>query len=152
MFPSHDHKEKKWKGQIIEAGSLACSWTSLAEGTNLSVTSVRTSMAKLESAGEVTRRTTNKYQVVSLVKWEELQGEDDEDDKQISNQPDRPLTGNQQRLKNDKKEKKKNTSYSKKKFSPPSVPDVQSYMAERGLPDGVTKEQAEAFVNHQSGS
>ena len=49
-------------------------------------------MSKLESSGEITRKTTNKYQVVRLLKWEKLQGNLKDDNKQNNIE----ITDNQQ--------------------------------------------------------
>lgn len=73
LLISVNHEDKKWKGHLIKSGSLAFSWDTLSEKTGLSVQQIRTAMSKLESSKEVTRYSTNKYQVVTLVKWEKLQ-------------------------------------------------------------------------------
>lgn len=73
LLISVNHEDKKWKGHMIKAGSLAFSWETLSEKIGLSVQEIRTAMKKLEVSQEVTRYATNKYQVVSLVKWDKLQ-------------------------------------------------------------------------------
>lgn len=73
LLISVNHEDKKWKGHTIKAGSLAFSWDTLSEKIGLSIQEIRTAMKKLESSQEVTRQVTNRYQVVSLVKWEKLQ-------------------------------------------------------------------------------
>jgi len=40
---------------------------------SMSKQQIRTAMYKLENSGEITRQTTNKYQVITLVKWYKLQ-------------------------------------------------------------------------------
>ena len=68
-----NHEEKKWKGVTIPAGSMVLSWETLSQKVGLTVQECRTSMKKLEKSQEVTRKTTNKYQLVTLVKWQKLQ-------------------------------------------------------------------------------
>ena len=92
LLLSVNYEDKKWKGQLIKAGSMVLSWDTLATNIGLSMQQLRTAMKKLESSGEVTRKATNKYQLVTLVKWHELQGKDAEDNKQTNRQP----TNNQQ--------------------------------------------------------
>jgi hypothetical protein len=68
-----NYEDKKWKGQIIKAGSMVYSWDTLSAAVGLSIQQTRTSMSKLESSQEVTRKVTNKYQVLTLVKWVKFQ-------------------------------------------------------------------------------
>lgn len=71
-------QDKKWREITIKAGSMVLSWENLADRTGLSVQQCRTAMSKLERSGEVNRQVTNKYQLVSLVKWDKLQLLDDD--------------------------------------------------------------------------
>lgn len=73
LLISVNHEDKKWKGQMIKAGSLAFSWSTLSEAVGLSIQQLRTAMDRLESSKEVNRQSTSKFQVVTLVKWEKLQ-------------------------------------------------------------------------------
>jgi len=86
LLLSVNYEDKKWKGQVIKAGSMVLSWETLASNINLSTQQLRTAMSKLESSGEVTRKATNKYQLVTLVKWDELQSKDAKDNKQTNRQ------------------------------------------------------------------
>lgn len=103
-----NHEQKKWKGMTIEPGSMVFSWNTLSERCYLSVRQCRTAMQKLEESGEVTRSTYNKWQLVSLCKWEELQGSDK---KMTSNMTSKGQTDDRQmtttkECKNNKNEKK----------------------------------------------
>ncbi|AVR47234.1 hypothetical protein C7S20_19355 [Christiangramia fulva] len=82
LLISVNYVDKKWRGEEIKAGSMVLSWSTLSKGTGLTVRQARSAMDKLEASGEVTRNVTNKYQVVSLVKWEKLQGDIEKADKQ----------------------------------------------------------------------
>ena len=69
-----NYEDKKWKGILIKSGSRVTSWETLKNEINcMSIQQIRTAMDKLEFSGEITRSSTNKYQVVSLVKWGKLQ-------------------------------------------------------------------------------
>ena len=112
LLISVNYEDKKWMGQTIKAGSLAYSWENLALSIGLTIQQTRTAMSKLESSGEVTRKTTNKYQVVTLCKWEKMQG----DNKQVTDKPtskqqtdNKPITTTKE-VKEYKEDKKKELS------------------------------------------
>lgn len=86
LLISVNYKDKKWKGTVIKAGSMVFSWETLSKNCNLKLMQCRTAMRKLEKSGEVTRYSTNKYQVVSLVKWDDLQSNDNQVNSQDNNQ------------------------------------------------------------------
>lgn len=88
-----NYEDKKWKGILIKSGSRVTSWETLKnEITCMSIQQIRTAMDKLEVSGEITRSSTNKYQVVSLVKWDKLQHLEMLD----NNQNNTPITIKQQ--------------------------------------------------------
>jgi hypothetical protein len=82
LLLSVNYEDRTWKGQTIKAGTIVTSWENLAKEVGLSVKQIRTAMAKLEASKEVARYTTNKWQAVSLVKWEKLQLICDQEGKQ----------------------------------------------------------------------
>lgn len=73
LLLSVNYENKKWKGIDIPKGAMVFSWDTISKEVGLTPMQCRTSMTKLESSGEVTRKVTNKYQLVSLVKWEKFQ-------------------------------------------------------------------------------
>lgn len=81
-----NYDDKKWRGIIIKKGSMVFSWDSLSKESNLSIQQCRTAMKKLKYSKEVTIKSTNKYQVVTLVKWDKFQFADDDVNKQTNNQ------------------------------------------------------------------
>ena len=86
-------KDKMWKGQLIKAGSIALSWNTLSESIGYSIQKCRTIIRKLEYSNEITRFVTSKYQVVTLVKWGQMQFKENEstssstDEQQANNKP-----------------------------------------------------------------
>lgn len=76
LLVSVNYEDKKWKGHLIKSGSMVYSWDTLSQSVGLSKQQARTAMDKLESSKEVTRYSTNKFQVVSLVKWAKMQRDD----------------------------------------------------------------------------
>jgi len=86
LLLSVNYEDRQWKGQTIKAGTTVTSWENLAKEIGLSVKQTRTAMDKLERSQEVTRYTTNKWQSISLVKWEKLQVEVPKEGKQKGSQ------------------------------------------------------------------
>jgi len=78
LLISVNYTDKKWKGRLIKAGSMAFSWDTLGSELGLTRQQLRTAMSKLESSKEVTRKLTGSYQLVTLCKWEELQDTNNE--------------------------------------------------------------------------
>jgi len=88
-----NYKDKKWHGIIVKAGSRVIGRNKFADEIGLTIQQVRTTLKKLEDSGEITIKTTNKFTVVGLVKWEQLQERDaDVTNKSTNKQP----TNNQQ--------------------------------------------------------
>ena len=73
LLLSVNYEDKKWKGVDIPKGSMVLSWDTLAKDVGLTPMQCRTAIGKLESSGEVTRKVTNKYQLVTLIKWDKFQ-------------------------------------------------------------------------------
>jgi hypothetical protein len=86
LLVSVNYEDKQWKGQTVKAGSIITSWESLSKEVGLSVKQIRLAMSKLESSKEVVRFTTNKWQAVTLVKWDKLQGCDSQQGSQRGSQ------------------------------------------------------------------
>ena len=82
LLVSVNYEDKKWKDTTIKAGTLVTSWQNLAHETGLTLKQIRLAMTKLERAGETVRNVAGKgagkWQAVTLVKWDKLQGSDDE--------------------------------------------------------------------------
>jgi len=86
LLVSVNYKDKEWKGQTIKAGTYVTSWENLAKEIGLSVKQTRVAMDKLERSKEVARYATNKWQAITLVKWDKLQCEEVENGKQSGKQ------------------------------------------------------------------
>lgn len=68
-----NHEPRHWRGIDIDAGQLLTSRESLALQTGISERGIRTSLEKLKSTNEVTIKSTNKYSIITIVKWSEYQ-------------------------------------------------------------------------------
>ena len=127
LLLSVNYEDKQWKGQTIKAGSCVTSWENLAKEIGLSVKQTRTAMGKLESAKEVARYTTNKWQAVSLIKWDKLQVECSQDGKQTGKP--RATTKEYKEIKNI--------------FKRPSVEEINAYCLEKSL-----QLNAQSFIDY----
>lgn len=95
LLISVNYEQKKWMGQTIEPGQLITSWDKLSENTGMTVRQCRTSIEKLEKSDQITRKSTNKWQAITLLKWDKLQGDDSTNDKPATSQRqtnDKPAT------------------------------------------------------------
>ena len=117
LLLSVNYEDKTWKGQTIKAGSCVTSWENLAKEIGLSVKQTRTAMAKLEASKEVARYTTNKWQAITLIKWDKLQVECTKEGRQTGKP--RATTKESKEIKNI--------------FIRPSVKEIDAYCLEQNL-------------------
>lgn len=75
-------EDKSWKGIDISRGSFVTSLESLSNETNLSVKQIRLSLDKLKRTNEVVVSTTNRYTLLSIVKYDDYQVDDNSKGKQ----------------------------------------------------------------------
>ena len=100
-----NHKEKRFKGIELKAGSVVTSRDILSFETGLSVQQIRTSLDKLKLTNEITIETSTKGTIIQVVNYYKYQLATSE----VTNE--QPM--NNQRVTINKNEKKeKNTTYS----------------------------------------
>ena len=92
LLISVNYVDKKWKNTTVKAGSMVFSWATLSENVGLSIQQTRTAMDKLKGSREATVRITNRYSVVTLVKWNKIQS----DEKKSNKPPNKQITSKQQ--------------------------------------------------------
>ena len=103
-----NHEDQSWKGTLVKRGQLISGRKKLSEETGLSEQEIRTSLVKLRSTQEVTIKSTSKFSIFTIVKWDDYQVlEKQSTSKSTNEQP----TINQQsttnkNVKNDNNEKK----------------------------------------------
>ena len=68
-----NHRQETWHGVTIQAGQLVTGRKQLAANTGLSEQQIRTALKKLESTHEITTKSTNKFTVITVVKWADYQ-------------------------------------------------------------------------------
>lgn len=107
-----NYEDKKWRGQTIKPGEIITSLAHLSEQTTLSVQSLRTALDKLESTGEVTRTSTNRFTKITLIKWDQYQTKEEEPTSKATNkqQSNNKQTTTTKELKKERKEEKHTAS------------------------------------------
>lgn len=99
-------EDKKWRGILIKRGQLVTSVATISEETKLSTQQVRTSLNRLKSTNEITSKTTNRFTLVTVCKYEsyQLYEEVEQQTKQQALQQtnNKQITNKQQQHKNNK--------------------------------------------------
>ena len=65
--------DTRFQGKKIKRGQVVTSLSSLAEETGMSIQNVKTALKHLISTNEVTNKSTDKYRVITVVKYDEYQ-------------------------------------------------------------------------------
>ena len=89
-----NHKENKWRGILIERGQLVTSYNSISDDLNLTVQEIRTSFKRLKSTNEITTKSTNKYTLVTILKYNDYQDNQEENNKQTNTRNNNQTTSN----------------------------------------------------------
>lgn len=87
-----NYEDKTWQGQLIKRGQLITSSEHLAKDLNLSRQQVRTAISKLKSTNEITTKSTNKYTLITIEKYEDYQSKTDKSNQQRNQQYDNQIT------------------------------------------------------------
>ena len=102
-----NHKDKKYRGEIVKAGTLTTSYAKIAERTGSSLRTVRTVLRDLETTHEVTRQSNSKFTIITITNWHLYQGGDTLNDfettsKRQSNDKQTTTNKNVKNVKNEK--------------------------------------------------
>lgn len=97
-----NYKDQNWKGQIIKKGQFVTSLDHLSKELGLSVQQIRTSLIKLEKTQNITRTSTSRNTIITVVNWHKYHKLQQTNNKQITN--------NQQQLNKGNKENKRDSN------------------------------------------
>lgn len=92
-------KDGEFLGHQIKAGQAIIGYSKLATELGFTVQQVRTALKKLESTGEITRNSTNKFTVITVENWEDYQLDSYDSNKRATNEQqtnNKPTTNGQQ--------------------------------------------------------
>ncbi len=99
-----NHKDGYWQGHEIKKGQFITSAQTISNDTKLSLQTIRTLLKKFELTNEIVVKSTNKFTMLTICKYECYQDENDTTNKQLTNKQqttNKQLTTN----KNDKNNK-----------------------------------------------
>ncbi|MDD3019499.1 MAG: hypothetical protein PHX61_00800 [Alphaproteobacteria bacterium] len=147
---SANHESKKWNGTTIKRGQFVTSLESVKLKTGLSIQTIRTCIKRLKLTNEITSTSTSRFTIITICNYASYQQKENTTNKPINTPNNKQVTNEQQtsnkRLttnKNDKNEKNiKERAENAKRFTPPSINDVQIYVSEKGY-----SVDAESFVS-----
>ena len=137
-----NYTDGRFEGKEIKRGQFVTSLPSLSKQTKLSIQQVRTALDHLKSTGEITDRIFPKYRVITVVKYNDYQDDNRQNNSQsTANQQasNSQSTGNQQQYNNNNKETKEkgnniiSLKRDREKFNPPTADDVERYCEEKGI-------------------
>lgn len=108
-------RTSRWNGRVIKRGQLVTSYQKIAAATGMSVSSARRAIDNLVSTGEIITEPTNKYNLITIVKYETYQTkyEDSEQaDEQSDEQTEEQTTEQHNKNNRRRKEERKNAGSS----------------------------------------
>lgn len=68
-----NHEPNKWQGISVERGQVITGLKALNDATGISTQTLRTCLSRLEKAGNLTSKSTNKYRIITLCNYETYQ-------------------------------------------------------------------------------
>ena len=69
-----NYKDKRWHDMTIKRGQLVTGRRALSELTGISERAIRTCLKRLQETGEISIKTTNRYSIITVCKYELYQG------------------------------------------------------------------------------
>lgn len=87
-----NYKDNYWKDVLVRRGECITSIEHLSDETGLTIQQTRTALNKLKSTQEITIKTTNKYTLISITKYDFYQ----DNNKKITNEVTSNETNDQQ--------------------------------------------------------
>lgn len=104
-----NYRDLEWHGIEIKRGTFISSYANLAKETKLSVQSVRTSVNKLKSTGELTTKASNKYTLFIVNNYCMYQDINNQNNNQVTN--NQQTTNKQLTTSKERKERKEYKEY-----------------------------------------
>lgn len=139
-----DYEVVNWQGIEIKRGQFVSSLLNMSHDTRLTVRKIRTALKGLEMTQDLTYETTNRYTLVTLCKYDELQGVAEAG--RYNGRHGKGQSADNQMATGDK-EKKGNKEGGRKKqvFTPPSLPEVEAFFDERGYSQEAARRAYEGY-------
>lgn len=112
LILSANHKDGRWEGIDLKRGQVIVGRYELSRDTGLSEQQIRTALKKLQSTKEIDIKSTNRFSIITICKYEDYQSSENFANQQTTN--DQP-TDNQQLTTN---KNANNAKKERKKYSP----------------------------------
>ena len=133
-----NYEDKRWEGQVIHRGEFITSLSHMAQELGMNVNTVRDSLKKLESSGEISRKSTNRFTLIKCCNYSLFQDIDtalpQTDHKQTTNEPQSKHNQTTTTNKYNKNNNKNNTNKQQRLKSNPSF-DIDELYAKAVLND-----------------
>ena len=120
-----NYKESEYLGHKIGAGECVFGRKEWAKKLGLSERQVRTAISHLKSTNEITTKSTNKFTIIHIVKWEFWQIEEGKATTKTTSKKSNERPASDQQATTSKESKNTTTT--------PTIYDVRSYVAENNL-------------------
>ncbi len=137
-----NHEDGCWQGIEIKRGQLITGRNSLKNQTGIAEQSIRTCLIRLEVSGEITRKSTNKFTIITICNYNKYQSDQPASQPAINQQStsNQPAANHKQECKEGKecKNEKTTTTAGQKKPALFSSTDIISL--------GVSEEVANDFI------
>jgi len=128
-----NHEPGIWQGQRIERGQFITGRNNLSKDTGISPQKIRTCIKKLKSTNEITIKSTNKYSLITIVKYSEYQDKKEKSTSKLTSKStnNQPTTNQQLTTNNNNKQLNNDNNKESRNFVPPSIQEVTNYCIER---------------------
>lgn len=142
-----NHKDNKYRGDLIKRGTFVTSYDTLAFELNISKQSLRTALGKLKKTGEINTRTNTRGTVVTVCNYDTYQSDEPESNTPANTQSTRKQHTTNTQLTTNKNEK--NLKNEKNVINIPTLSDVQEYFKQTDkIQSNHIQLEAENFINH----
>lgn len=115
------YKDTKKNGIRIKRGQLITGRKKLADELGMTEQQIRTSLKRLEKTQEITIKSTNRYSLITIVKYDLYQGDDAEDNQQINQQITSKQPTDNHNKRNIRKKERKEDIYNTLPVYDPSI-------------------------------
>lgn len=139
-----NHQDGQWQGIPVKKGQFITGLDSLNKATGISIQSLRTCLSKLESTGELTSKSTNRFRILTLCNYTTYQLSDWDTNKPTNKQSTNNQQATNKQLTANNNDNNENNDNNVKSGTVFTLEQVQN----SGFLLGISDEQSEAFFNH----
>lgn len=126
LLTTAQYQDSSFQGIEVKRGQVVTGRKKLAERLAMSEQQVRTCLEKLQSTNEITIKATNKYSVITIIKYADYQDGEEESNQQSSQQQTQQIT-NKQPTNNHNKRNREYKEYKKNIYTGHSQPFIDAF-------------------------